>query len=282
MLALAEFVMRSRINAALVAVLGMIFPIGAWLSCAVVALVLLRKGAKEFLAVAGLAAAVGIYWWFYYQSGVLWMLLGVSALALILRFCASWQMVLLASILVGAISALLIYYTQAKILDDLVLAFIEVYAANAIVIKPGAQTFLRYLVLGAFAVAIQLAVITSLILARYWQAALYNKGGFGQEFRSFRLNFKVALLLLGIVIFEQFLSSFYQVQNYVSLAFIVRIPLILAALAMAHGLVYSKRWHLAWLILFYVAALTPVSILLCAVAVLDSVFDIRRLEAVRT
>jgi len=128
------------------------------------------------------------------------------------------------------------------------------------------------------AVIVQLAAITSLMMARYWQASLYNVGGFGREFRRLKLNPKVGLFLLTLVVLEQFFAMNYQINDYASLIAIVRIPLIVAFLSLAHSFVYSKRLHLGWLVILYVLAFTPIGIILCVIAAMDSVLNIRRLD----
>jgi len=120
MLALAEFIMRSRRNAFLVITIGMVLPIGAWLSSSAAALVLLRYGVKESLSVSTAGLLAGLWWFTYDSSNIIWILIGTCFLATILRICVTWQIVVLASMLVGVISAILIYFTQTKMLDDVV------------------------------------------------------------------------------------------------------------------------------------------------------------------
>ena len=49
---------------------------------------------------------------------------------------------------------------------------------------------------GVMASSLQVTCLLCLMLARYWQASLYNPGGFGREFRSLRLAPAVAVILL--------------------------------------------------------------------------------------
>ncbi|MCH2994031.1 hypothetical protein K3W78_14720, partial [Listeria monocytogenes] len=84
----------------------------------------------------------------------------------------------------------------------------------------------------------------------YWQASLYNPGGFGREFRSLRLAPAVAvILLLGAVVVPAL-----EVQAAV-LGPLCSVPLIIAGVALGHGLIAPKRLAGGWLVGLYLAVL---------------------------
>jgi hypothetical protein len=101
MRALAEFVMKERRNAIIAVLLLGLLPLVNLLSPVVVGLTLLRKGSNEALAVLFWALLpMGAY---AYVGDVipLILLLGVVALAAILRQTQSWEFSLLGAVLVG-------------------------------------------------------------------------------------------------------------------------------------------------------------------------------------
>jgi len=124
-------------------------------------------------------------------------------------------------------------------------------------------------VTGLLAASLQVISLLCLMLARYWQAALYNPQGFGREFRALRLSAPVAVsLLLGVLV-----VPLLGPQAAV-LAPLCAVPLLFAGLALGHGLVALKRLPGFWLVLMYGLALMLGNVI-CLVAVVDSLFDFR-------
>ena len=121
---LAEFVMRGRVQALAVAVIGASTLMFSWVSAAVIALVTLRRGpgaGAYILAWAVLPA--GFLLLTFGDSGPLAMLLGTMALALLLRWLASWPLVLMSSTAVGAITGIALLLFGGAFLEQLVGAF---------------------------------------------------------------------------------------------------------------------------------------------------------------
>ena len=84
MRALAEFVMRGRMQATLVVVGSAIVPLLFWLSAAAGALVLLRRGLSDALGILVWAVLPAIFIWYLGDPIVLMVLLGTLALAQVL------------------------------------------------------------------------------------------------------------------------------------------------------------------------------------------------------
>ncbi len=115
--------------------------------------------------------------------------------------------------------------------------------------------------------------VLCLLLARYWQAALYNPGGFGQEFRAlYYPPVTTAALALAAIA----LAS--MGPQYRTWAMICMVPLALAGFALVHARAAWRGQGKGWLIGFYVAwlLLDPVKLLLVFAAVADSWFNFRR------
>ena len=115
---LAEFVMRGRFQALLVTVVGSGSLMFCWISAAVVALVILRKGvgAGAWLLFWGLLPA-GTLAYVVGDGGPLALLLGTALLALVLRVTVSLPTTVLARVAVGGVTGLAIMAFGGAYLD---------------------------------------------------------------------------------------------------------------------------------------------------------------------
>ena len=107
MRALAEFIMRGRVQATLVVAGCAALPLLYWLGAAASCLVLLRRGLKDALGVLALGILPALVWWLKFDDPrVLLVLLGSSTLALVLRASESWVRTLLVSVALGLVYSL--------------------------------------------------------------------------------------------------------------------------------------------------------------------------------
>jgi hypothetical protein len=105
------------------------------------------------------------------------------------------------------------------------------------------------------------------MLARWWQATLYNPGGFQQEFHQLRLNPIQAVACFAAVIY-----CWSQGGDYQTWSSLFALPLLLVGIAIVHHLVKVKNVSRQWLVLFYIALLlfSPLTVLLVTLAVMDT------------
>jgi hypothetical protein len=126
---------------------------------------------------------------------------------------------------------------------------------------------------GLIAALLQIVSVLSLIIGRYWQALLYNPGGFGREFRAIRFPLGLAMLLLaGMLLGPNFGPQMAMLTPLCS------VPLVFAALALIHWLVAHKRLARFWLVGLYVTLLLFMQLLyplLVVLAIVDSLIDFR-------
>lgn len=275
MRALADFVMRGRMQATLVVVLAAVLQPFFWLGAAAGSLVLLRRGAGDALGILAWALLPALAWWYLGDPSVTLVLLGSAVLAQVLRTSMSWNRVMLASVVLGVFYVLLLSTVSAGLVTGLAEAFRSVLPQVLSEAKLSAdqqaelQAGLVPAVTGLLAASLQVISLLCLMLARYWQAALYNPQGFGREFRALRLSAPVAVsLLLGVLV-----VPLLGPQAAV-LAPLCAVPLLFAGLALGHGLVALKRLPGFWLVLMYGLALMLGNVI-CLVAVVDSLFDFR-------
>src|SRR5690554_608541 len=271
MRALAQYAMNGRRQAILASGLCALIPMLNLLTRTVVALVCLRHGLREALVVAAWAGLPLLGWAVGGDMIPLVLLVGVVGLAVVLRNTASWSYTLLAAILVGVGSELVL-----RLRPDILAVMVEVleafFASNAAGELPEMEPeVLRSLLISLFGVMHMFLAICLLMLARWWQAGLYNPGGFRQEFHQLRFEPRIAILLLGMFLVASFAGT--ALSGWVMY---FMMPLFFAGLALIHGIVGVKKLSWLWLLAFYMLMLNPlVAQLLSIAAVFDSWYDFR-------
>jgi hypothetical protein len=283
---LADFAMQGRWRAvgstAVLGVLGLVLPPVSLLSAAVVALVALRLGIGQALFVAGfsaLALAVAVM-----AMGVGPPLVGALAglaqwipvlvLAEVLRRTVSWR----AALTTGAIAAAAFLLLVRAVVPDLEAAwvgvgsqlmtpFLETDPAAVQAMEDALRRAAPYLT-GVLAGILLLGFVLSLLLARYWQALLYNPGAFAPEFRALQLGPGMSLAAVGAGLAGHFLG----LPVAFEVAFVLGVLFFLQGLAVMHGLTASQGLSVFWLVGLYVLlviALPQMFLLLAALGIVD-------------
>lgn len=276
MRSIAEFVMRGRLQALLVAVPGAGTGIFFWLSAAVIALVTLRKGVEQggFILLWSLLPAGLLAW----KVDPLPLLCIVAAfvVAAVLRQLVRWDLALLAGVAVSlAVAVMLQFGFQDYLQDYLTLYLTELEKVQASMPDNSELTAMlsgitTSQLAGIFAVLTSLFALLAVIVGRYWQSLLYNDGGFGEEFRALRFSpIVVAVLVLMAMVL-------YSTTDYKLWSWLCLLPLVLMGVALVHAVVYSGKGSKSWLIFFYILLIFgPMKELLCVVAVADSMLNFR-------
>ena len=269
---LAQYAMKGGKQATLVAVIFAFIPVLFWISAAIVALVFLRKGIQAGLQVFMWSLLPAIFWWAKGDPTPALTLISVAGLASVLRYSANWAYVMVASILVALVSMPIL----ASYLQEVMVAFAEAgiqLDAKTKLPSDVSQEQVQALmegVLGAVHLAIVLACT---VLARWWQAVLYNPGGFQTEFHQLRLP----VWLTGTLALAVFgLSNMADMTQWL---FILAMPLLFAGLALVHGLVKQLNLGRTWLIATYLGLLLSSAVvftILALLATLDSLFGLRQ------
>ena len=276
---LAAFVMRGRFQALLVTLAGAGSLLFCWISAAVVALVLLRKGVGAGLGLLAWALLPsGALLYAYGDSGPLSLLLGTTLLAVVLRSSVSLPLALLACVPVGILTGLVLTTFGGGYLDQIVQAFGQFMASMEEQLSQGGEAVVlarpgTVQVAGMLGAGTAASSALCLLLARYWQAALYNPGGFGQEFKALYYPPAVAL---GLAICAIGMAS--ADAAYRTWAVIAVVPLALAGVALVHARAAWRGQGKGWLAAFYVAWLLfdPVKLLVVFAAIADSWFKFRQ------
>ena len=275
MRALAEFIMRGRLQASAVALVGSVVP---FLSPATVGLVTLRKGGSEAFIVALWSAMPIVVSYHIGQTSPFLAVISVASLvhviavATVLKVTRAWTLSLLVLIALGVVLAglarIVFQADFATLLSDLD----EIFQAASKQLDESLDSPSASSILAAMGWIIALSSLVGLVLARWWQALLFNPGGFQEEFHNIRLDKKSAAVCVMLVCAG--LSVLADYQLWLQLAII---PLLVGGLSVLHCAVKLKGFGSHWLVLVYVGLLlgpfTPG--LLAAVGAADSVLNLR-------
>ncbi len=288
---LATYTMRSRTSAVIVvlamAVLSLLLPPLSYLSGAALGLVTLRHGSREGLLVMGLAALLfalpalvsagsGVALIF---AAVVW--LPVWLLALLLRQSVSLPLVVVGAALLGALSVVVIHVALAdpeawwrgKL--ELLQPILSEAGWNELDIRQGLDV-LAGAMTAMLAGAVMITPLISLFIARWWQALLYNPGGWRKEFHQLRLPVSLVWVAAAVVIVA--LATSGGVQRFAAdLLLLVMLAYLLQGLGVIHNLVHRRGLSGGWLVgLYALLLILPQTVMLVAVVgVVDTWADFR-------
>jgi hypothetical protein len=209
------------------------------------------------------------------------VLLGSLGLAALLRASESWVRVLLVSVALGLLYAVILGAVFREPIDAMALELQKLlpqvldglYQQLSVEERARLGALIAPVLNGLIAALLQIVSVLSLILGRYWQALLYNPGGFGREFRSIRLPRVPALVLLVCMLLGPNFGP-----QMAMLTPLCSVPLVFAGLALIHGLVAEKHLGRFWLVGLYVTLLLFMQLiypLLVVLAIVDSLIDFR-------
>jgi hypothetical protein len=296
MKSLAVFIMRGRSSAALIAattaVLFWLFPPFLIISGAVVALVTLRLGPAEgavLMALAGLGAAVlttlvvGAPWPMLLVLAACWLPLWL--LALVLRATVSLARTLQTAAALGLAGVLGFYAVLGDpatwwqgVIGRWERELAALAPAGPVADRSALDQVLELLegwapfMPGQMVSAALLFVVLALLLGRWWQALLFNPGGFRPEFHELRLGQPLALAMLAL--FGAALATGWMpLTNGV---LVLGTLYTLQGVALTHALVFKLQLSSAWLALFYLLLIPLLSQLVMALGIADAWADFRR------
>ncbi len=277
-------------SAVVLAVVSLVILPLSVLSSAVIALVTLRRGQVEALVVGGLAGlASGLLSYLAIANPVpalvfvflLW--LPVLVVALVLRITRSLPSMIYAALAVG-LAVIGFYYLQVpdpgsvwrEALEPVSRQLVESgfldEAQRVLFIEQLARWMTGLLAAGFF-----LQLVLSVLIARWWQAMLYNPGGFRQEFHALRLH--RALGIAGLLLLALQLAGVGGEGGLIlDLGILLSAPLMLQGLAVAHGVAGLNKAYPVWLAAMYILyfiAMPQVWMMLAGVGLADLWFDFR-------
>ncbi|WP_263261573.1 hypothetical protein [Pseudomonas sp. RIT-PI-S] len=281
MRALADFIMRGRMQATLVVAGCAALPLLFWLSAAAGCLVLLRRGLSDAIGVLAWGVLPALVWWYFGEPRTLLVLLGSLGLAALLRAGWTWDRLLLASIGLGVVYGVVLGAVFGEALNQLAVAMNshlpnllgDIYQRLSLEEQAHLEALIAPVLIGLIAALLQAVSLLALMLGRYWQAVLYNPGGFGREFRAARIPGAMALALLACMLVGPQFGP-----RVAMLTPICSVPLVFAGFALVHGLAARGKLGRFWLVGLYVTFLLFMQLaylLLVVLAIVDSLIDFR-------
>ncbi|PKM42345.1 MAG: hypothetical protein CVV05_18710 [Gammaproteobacteria bacterium HGW-Gammaproteobacteria-1] len=289
---LANTIMRGPMAAILVtsvtAMLGLLLPPLGYLSAAAVGLVTLRLG----LAEAGKVVAGAVL-----TTAVLGMVMLGNALTPLAFLLVLWLPLLVTawslrrtsdlarSLLLAGLFGVMVVLGFHVGVDDpagwwrgLLQRMTEQATAEQREVLLPALDEIAGLMTGMVGAAVALGVALSLFLARWWQAMLFNPGGFGREFRTLRLGRGPALVTVLLLAL-----NWAQLPGIALLGDLLPLALLLSmvqGVAVVHGVVAGTGAKRGWLVAMYVMLLlpmvtTPTALTLAVAGMVDNWMDFR-------
>ena len=265
---LAQFVMTGRKQAIIAAGLLGLIPLINLLSPAVVGIVMLRKGLQEATFVFIWGALPLVVWAMLGDIVPLVLLFGITGLTWLLRETESWEFTFLAAISIGLVIEIYLRL-QPAVLDAVFQQLQPYFQQNnlqGMEIEQIRETMTT--IIGS--VYMFLSIVLTM-LARWMQASLFNPGGFQSEIHQLRIKQKIALILLGFMLFCSF--GILIPQAWV-LYFMI--PLVFSGVGLLHAVVTKRKMSSMVLVVFYVLLMLPVVIqVVVLLALIDSWYDFR-------
>jgi hypothetical protein len=294
---MANFIMAGALQAVgfilLFSVLSLFLPLMGLLSNAAVGLITLRMGWRRGLFIALISSAVlgGLTLLMQVNplvgfgfSMLIW--LAVILLATLLGSTVSWSKTLTVLLAVSVGAVLLFHMNVSDPVafwqnQPLWMQFVEVVKNVQMMPEEMSSSEQQKLLdnaasilSGSIAGTVSVLLILSLLIARHWQAMLYNPGGFGAEWRELQLGKPAALLMIAVIT----LALFSQQMTAINMVFAGLTVFLFQGIALVHGVVALLQQHKTWLIGMYIMLfLMPAhgGILLAAFGIIDSLAGFR-------
>lgn len=289
---LAVYIMRGRFQAASVAGLfgglSMFIPPLSYLSGAAVGLVVLRHGIKEavfVLAGAALLTALMVL----AGAGtpapalvlllVLWLPVSVCATVLRITQSQGWVVLTVGSIVtLFAVGMHLLTNDPVAWWQQWVDRTIKETPIEGVTIDQIAQEGTFVLMNGLVAMVIGVSLMLTLLLARWWQALLYNPGGFRTEFHALRLPRVLAppMVVMAALVISGFAGNGGSIL--IDIVVIGIMMYLFQGVAVVHGIVARRNLAVWWIVPIYVGLLLiPPNVILglAMLGLVDSIVDFR-------
>jgi hypothetical protein len=126
---------------------------------------------------------------------------------------------------------------------------------------------------GVMAMSLSFYALLQLLVSRWWQSAMFNRGGLRKELLQIRLSYAAGGLLLISTLFASWGNAWFM--DMIPALYLMY---ALAGLSALHYVASSLKLKWFWLGLIYAGmVIAPVSVFLIAVVgVFDTAFDIRK------
>lgn len=282
--------------AAVLALASMVFGLLLVPAGAIVALTTLRFGARDGLKIAAIATALLLVVRLalghsatqcLILAAMTWLPAWLLANALRARRAQDWPVLLAAAmVLVYAAALRLSVGDVAAFWRGMLKPFFDVLAKDAGArFKPEQMEMIAGQMHSLTLFAMVSMLCAMILLARWWQAELYNPGGFGSEFRELRLPRSATMMAGVLALAYAFGSEGVTVVELAGDACVLLVVLFaLQGLAVVHFLARARGLAGAWLTTLYVMLVlvpTVAGPILATTGLADNIVDFRRLRGSR-
>lgn len=262
--ALAEYVLRGRREAILMALLFTFIPLLGWMGVIIMALITLRKGAYEgfivyawiVLPILVLSIVFSDVRIFLYDAVCGSLVVYLSAI--ILRRTESWLLVIQASVLFAAIVIIILHIFNPHI-DQMWITrltkIIQQINANSDTPLTTQDSISTVKWLADYATGIQAAILLlanlfNLAIARWMQAMMFHPGGLKEELYNIRID--NATILTGVLVV---VLAFLGIATFKDLSPVILVPFLLSGFSLIHYFANNFRWNWFWLSCFYISVM---------------------------
>jgi len=294
MIALARFIMAGPSQATLVtaamALLAFIIPPLGWLSAAAVAVVVLQLGPQrgiQLIALASIASmalawlALGTPMPVFGLILLLWLPVWLAAVVLRRSVSLNLSLQVIAGMGVLLVLILQLGFPQldaelgkdfSQMIDQLMKQQADDAARQNLA---STLDMVLQMTPAILAAGMMLSTVIGLLLGRWWQAVLYNPGGFAREFNQLRLGRVMAAVTTVVLV----LVISLQVKLLMLLLVVLLTIYLIQGLAVVHGIIDARHLNRAWLLGLYLGLfLLPqiVALPLAVSGLMDAWIDFRR------
>ncbi len=291
-----DFILKNRLNAIGITLVCAFIPLIGSISILIAALVTLRKGMFEGAVLMMVSCIPYLVSYFTYPSGgeiqlaldavIIMLVINVLTwvFAVILRATENLSRVFQVATVLGVIAVLVVHALHPDIQmwwQTQLTAYFNKTAQMVGKLKETALTentmeiinVAKQYATGFLVTIILLNALLQLIIARWWQAVIFNPGSLQKELYSIRLGYFLGFLfIVGLIVSYQNNKMILDVMPVLYVAFCI------AGLSLIHSLIGLAELNWLWLILVYVGVvwLFPLSVvILSMVGLLDLGLDIR-------
>lgn len=294
MRALAAWIMTRRMNGLVAtggfAAVSFAFPPLLLMSLASLALVTMRKGVREGAVVmAGCIALFASVSLITVQAlkadllivALLWLMTWVVAQVYRVTSAPAWMINTVGLIGIAGVTGFYLVVTDpAGFWLVLLEQHLRPVFADQQLLSSDAEldqlmTTLASVLTGGMAALVSVVLIMSLLLARWWQAMLYNPGGFRQEFHALRLGKGTAIVLIVLLL----VSMIGKFAISTDMATVLWLLYFFQGMAVVHSLIAAAGLSIGWLVsLYLLIALVPnyASPVISGLGLVDTWLDFRR------
>jgi hypothetical protein len=270
------------------AILGLVVPPAAWISAAAVVLVTLVNGPRSGLITTAMSLVGAAIFAFLIFSApevavifVLIAWLPAWLIATVLRQTVSLAYSLQILTLMSLLAVVMLYVLYPNIgelwrepLDIMVKQLAEQSTDFTLAELKQTEDWIIEFLPGLFASSVMFGTMVSLFLGRWWQAVLYNPGGFGKEFRRLNLGKVSALSAMALMLIAAIVDSVFAV----AMVTVVFVLYGIQSLSLLHAAIEIRKVNAAWLFLIYLIMffVPHVLLLLMLASFADPWLDIRQ------